>query len=215
MGNGKQENHCSHNSRPIGCLWYSRPQLAPQSPGQKVWNKRHSPMLVWTISQTKKIQVCINGNYSQEKTLEFSVPQGSTQGAYLFIRYASTLNEVVPKDLQLSGYVDDHSIWKCFKIEDESNTMVSIESTMLDMKCWMDAIYLKMNESKIEFIYFWSKQMLKKCHISTVNINGEHTVRSNKVKYLGSLLDSTISFCQHVIAKCQAANIKLQKIRWY
>ena len=40
----------------------------------------------------RKFRVCINGNYSQEKTLEFSVPQGSAQGAYLFISYASTFN---------------------------------------------------------------------------------------------------------------------------
>ena len=41
----------------------------------------------------------------------------------------------------------------------------------------------------------------------------EKTVRSDKVKYLGGLLDSTLSFCQHIIAKCQAVNINLQKIR--
>ena len=98
---------------------------------------------------------CINGNYSQEKTLEFCDPQGSTQGAYLFISYVSTLDEVVPKDLQLNGYADDHSIWKCFKLKDESATTVAIESAMLDVKCWMDALSLKMNESKTEFIYYW------------------------------------------------------------
>ena len=161
----------------------------------------------------RKFRVCINGNYSQEKTLEFSVPQGSTWGACLFISYASTLSEVVPRDLQLSGYVGDHSFWKCFKIEDQSNTMASIESTMLDLKCWMDTVHLRMNESKTEFIYFGSKEMLKKYNISTVNINREQIVRSDKVKYLCGLLDSTLSFHQHVIAKCQAANINLQKIR--
>ena len=74
-------------------------------------------------------------DYSQEKTLEFSVPQGSTQGAHLFISYALTLDEVVLKDLQLSGYVDDHSIWKCFKLKDESATIAAIDSTMLDGCC--------------------------------------------------------------------------------
>ena len=59
----------------------------------------------------RRFRVCFNGNYSQEKTLEFSVQQGSTQGTYLFISYASTLDEVVPKDQQLNGYADDHSIW--------------------------------------------------------------------------------------------------------
>ena len=77
----------------------------------------------------------------------------------------------------------------------------------------MDAVHLTMNESKTEFIYFGSKHMLKKCNISTVNINGEHIVRSVKIKFQGGLLDSTLSFQQHVIAKCNAANINLQKIR--
>ena len=65
----------------------------------------------------------------------------------------------------------------------------------------------------MEFVYFGSKNMLIKNNINTVNTNGEHIVRSDKVKYLGGLLDSTLSFCQHVITKCQAANINLQKIR--
>ena len=98
------------------------------------------------------------------------------------------------------------------KLKMELDTIATIESTMLDVKYWMDDVCLKMNESKTEFIYFGSKQMLKKCNISTVNINGEHIVRSDKVKYLGSFLNSTLSFCQHVIAKCHAANIYL-KIR--
>ena len=40
--------------------------------------------------------------------------------------------------------------------------------------------------------------MLKKCNINIVNINGEHIVRSDKVKYLGGLLDSTLFFCQYI-----------------
>ena len=132
--------------------------------------------------------------------MEFSVLQGSTQGAFLFISYASTLDEVVPKDLQPNGFTDDHSLWKYFKLKDELATIAD----MLDVKSWMDAVHLKMNESKQNSSTFGS---------STVNINGEHIVRSDNVKYLGGLLDSTLSFHQHVITKYQAANINIQKIR--
>ena len=142
--------------------------------------------------------------------MEFGVPQGSIQDAFLFISYASTLDEVVPKDLQLNGFGHNHSIPKGFKFRDKPATIIAIESTMLDVKSWMDAVCLKRNKSKTEFIYFESKHMLKKCNINTVNTNGEHIVRSDKVKYLGGHLDSTLSFCQHVITKCQAANINLQ-----
>ena len=64
------------------------------------------------------------------------------------------MDEVVPKDLQLNGYADEHSIWKCFKLKDESATIAATESIMPDVKCWMDVVCLKMNESKTEFIYF-------------------------------------------------------------
>ena len=49
------------------------------------------------------------------KTMDFSVPQGPIQGAYLFICYTSTLNEIVPKSLTLNGFADDHSIRNAFK----------------------------------------------------------------------------------------------------
>ena len=47
--------------------------------------------------------------------MNFSMPQGSVQGAFLFIAYASTIQEVVKEDLTLTGFVDDHSICKQFK----------------------------------------------------------------------------------------------------
>ena len=89
---------------------------------------------------------CINGMYSAQKTMDFSVPQGSTQGAYLFICYASTLNVVVLKSLTLNGFADDHSIRKSFK------------PSIHDNKSWMNAVKLKLNETKTEFIYFGGRQ---------------------------------------------------------
>ena len=111
----------------------------------------------------RHFKVCINGKYSAHKTMDFSVPQGSTQGAYLFICYASTLNEIVPKSLTLNGFADDHSIRKSFRPtasinnsspahSDEDDTITVMQNSMLDIKSWMDAVKLKLNETKTEFI---------------------------------------------------------------
>ena len=43
----------------------------------------------------RRFKVSINGSYSSEKTINFSMPQQSAQGAFLFIVYASTIQEVV------------------------------------------------------------------------------------------------------------------------
>ena len=44
------------------------------------------------------------------------------------------------------------------------------------------AIRLKLNEAKTEFIYFWSRQQLTKTTHNTINIVGESTKRSTKVR---------------------------------
>ena len=113
----------------------------------------------------RKFKVSINGSYSKEKTMNFSVPQGSVQGAFLFIAYASKIQEVMKEDLTLIGFVDDHSICKQFKsgTRQEQDTIAILESSLQDVKAWMDAVTLKLNESKTKFIYFGSEQQLSKC----------------------------------------------------
>ena len=118
----------------------------------------------------------------KKKTMHFSVPQGSTQGTFLFIAYAPTIPEIIPDSLQLNGYADDHSLRKSFKpgfiheptqntnIDDETSTIAIIEDTILKDETWMDAAHLKLNELKTEFIYFRSRQQLTKCHHNTINI---------------------------------------------
>ena len=156
--------------------------------------------------------------------MDFSVPQGSTQEAYLFICYTSTLNEIVPKSLTLNGFADDHSITKSFKpmvpnrnsssvCINTDDTIAIMEKSMLNINPWMDALKLKLNETKTEFIYFGGTQQLAKTHRDTININGKTIQYTNKIKYFGGHLDSSLSFKDHLIAKSKAATINIIKIR--
>ena len=86
----------------------------------------------------RKFRVIISKNKSEPRQLKCSVPQGSIQGAFLFISYASTLNEIV-KDLRLNGFADDDSVRKTFKPDQlehqqELKTNAVIEKSMLDIK---------------------------------------------------------------------------------
>ena len=45
-----------------------------------------------------------------------------------------------------------------------------IEKSMLNIKLWMDAVRLKLNESKTEYIYFRSRQQLAKCQEKTIKV---------------------------------------------
>ena len=50
----------------------------------------------YNFLKLRKSRVCINSSYSSERIMDFGLPQGSTQDAYLFNCYASTLSEIVP-----------------------------------------------------------------------------------------------------------------------
>ena len=174
----------------------------------------------WYTSYLKPrtFKVSTRGTISQPRLLDYSVPQGSVQGAFLFLAYASTLNLVVqPSGLELNGFVDDHSIRTTFKPskldhKDELDTIATIESTTLDIKSWMDQVQLKLNESKTEFIYFGWPSQLGKCVATTIDVNGETIARSNITKYLEAHLDSALNFKQHIKTKCKAAMFNLQRI---
>ena len=106
------------------------------------------------------------------------MPQGSASGANLFTCYASTLDEVLTDntELELNGFANDHSVRKSFDAKsrmDEYTMITTIERSMLKIKMWMDAVRLKMNESKTEFMLLGSRQHLKKCTMNSLKVLGE------------------------------------------
>ena len=160
----------------------------------------------------RKFKVSINNTYSKEQTINYSVPQASIQGAFLFNAYASTISDVIPPTLELKGYADDHSIRKPFRpgntnSNTEPDTITIMEDSMLEVSRWMNEVRLKLNESKTKFIYFDSRQQLKKkCTFDKININNKTIQRSDTIKYLGGHLDQNLNFKKHVITKCKAVN---------
>ena len=113
--------------------------------------------------------------------------------------------------------MDDHSVHTTFKPskldhKEELDTIATIESTMLDIKSWMDQVHLKLNEAKTEFIYFGWPSQLGKCVSTTIDVNGETITRASITKYQGAHLNSALNFKQHIKTKCKAAMFNLQWI---
>ena len=64
----------------------------------------------------RRFRVTIEEETSQPRLLDYSVPQGSIQGAFLFIVYTSTLDQVInSSQLELNGFTENHSVRSSFK----------------------------------------------------------------------------------------------------
>ena len=56
---------------------------------------------------------------------------------------------------------------------------------MLEVKSLMDTVHLKLNESKMEFIYFGSSQLLQKCNTENIIVINQTITRCGQARSLG------------------------------
>ena len=85
----------------------------------------------------RSFKVCIGDEYSEPKQLKFSVPQESCSGANIFTCYCSLINKVVTELVSISGFADDHSLWKTFKAgnkQQKTTTKQLLEDTFNRIK---------------------------------------------------------------------------------
>ena len=75
------------------------------------------------------------------------------------------------------------------------------------------ACCLKLNSEKTEYIMFGSQQQLTKINPEPLHAGPDLIELNNKVKYLGALLDNTLSFDPHVSSKVQNAMANFIKIK--
>ena len=119
------------------------------------------------------------------------------------------------QDVQLFGFADDHILNDTFQAGNrtsEMNTIVRFEDTLADTKDWMDAVKLKINLDKTEFIYFGHKQQFNKCLISSIDVTSDKIKCAECIRYLGSFLDANLSFKEHISRKCKTGSHNLYKI---
>ena len=153
----------------------------------------------------RSIKVHVNKTYSNKKSLAFSVLQGSCSGANIFMAYCSPIGEIIPDSVAISGFADDHLIRKSFLANSrthEKEVINELKSSMKDIKSWMDSMRMKLNSDKTEFILFGYRAQLQKCITEEINVNGDIIKCSANVKYLGGILDSRLTFIQHITLKC-------------
>ena len=73
--------------------------------------------------------------------------------------------------------------------------------------------WLKMNDTKTEFMYFGFPKQLEKAVVSEMSVGDSVVQRSNLIKLLGFILDSSLNCKDHIKSKCGIAVCNIHRIR--
>lgn len=174
--------------------------------------------LQWFASylQDRQFKVSIGKDYSNYRHLQYGVPQGSRGGPDLFVLYCSTIKDTIPNTIDLHVYADDHTIKKSFHPDkhgrNELENKQQLEQCMTNIGKWMNENRLRVNPSKTEIVRFGTKQQLKKCNLTSLNILNTEVRFSTVIRYLGAWFDEQLTFGQNVQQRCQKAMANLIRI---
>ena len=136
--------------------------------------------------------VSIEGNMSVDKPVTFSVPQGSVVGPILFNFYVGSLPDCIKHDgVLINGFVDDHTLHNSYQVGDfsaETNSIRTLEDSLCSVNDWMGQNKLHMNPSKMKYITFGSKPMIKRTTVTNILVCNDTVIHSPCIKLLGLYL---------------------------
>ena len=176
------------------------------------------PVLSWFSSylNNRSQFISINCTTSKHFDLQYGVPQGSCLGPLLFVIYASKLFSVLEYHLpDVHAYADDTQLYISFKPDssaEQSKALTALKNCIDDIKRWMLADKLKLNDDKTEFIIIGTRQQLKKVTFNTLRVGNTQVTSLSQAENLGSWFDAQMNLNTHVTKCCQAAFFHLFNI---
>ena len=145
---------------------------------------------------TNRTQYChVNGADSCINANNFGVPQGSVLGPLLFLIYINDIRHCIPED-HTRLFADDTGIFVTGKsIKYIIDLSLSILKKLGD---WFRINRLTVSVPKCAYVIFHGKNKILPTYIPPLYLNGAEIQRVETFKYIGLVIDSTLSFAPHV-----------------
>jgi hypothetical protein len=178
--------------------------------------------LAWFKSYltNRKQSVIIQGvASSRSHDLNFGVPQGSVLGPLLFSIYTLPLGDIIRRHgIEFHLYADDTQLLLAFDPSSSQLAVDAMERCIAEVRAWLAANFLKLNDDKTEFVVIGSKGQVTKAGVTGISI-GESIIRTTtKARNIGGVMDSSYGLHSHVSMMCSSAYLHMRnvgKIRKY
>lgn len=165
-------------------------------------------LLKWIKSYLNDRQqiVKFNGKRSNPIHVTSGVPQGSHLGPLLFILYVNDVSYILNK-LRVLIYADDMKLFLEIKNDDDHNVF---KNEIQIFYTWCCKSLLELNIKKCNLISYSRKRTTPNMSIVLGN---EHVKKCDKIRDLGVILDSKLSFVDHYNAIIHRAGNMLNFIK--
>ena len=150
--------------------------------------------LISSFLINRKQKVFINGIFSNLLDLSYGVPQGSTLGPLFFNLYINDLPNALKRicDFSTILYADDTTIvYKCKNLDQGYEKLSVCLNSLNDWLCYNK---LALNPVKTKYMIFTNKPVIE----MTLSVNNHIIEREKFLKYLGVILDSKLTYCDHI-----------------
>ena len=172
-----------------------------------ITNSAHS----WFLSylSNRKQSVVVDGVSSDPVGLTCGVPQGSVLGPILFTLYTSTLSNIIQShNINHHFYADDTQLQDKDKPDNVHSLLTRTADCFDDVKNWMTANKLKLNDDKTEAMLVGTRQKLSQLPPSLLlQLDNTSIPISDSVKNLGVILDSSLIMTNVVSATARCSEL--------
>ena len=168
----------------------------------------HGKILNWikAFLKGRKQRVRVNGDCSHAADVLSGIPQGSVLGPILFLIFINDLPDAVESDSML--FADDSKIYRVIKSKEDSSKLQNDLNSLLE---WTRKWLLKFNQDKCHVLSIGEIENIIHAHYYTMN---EYVLdHVFEEKDLGVVIDSQLSFEEHINQKIKKANAMVGLIR--
>ncbi|KAK6178342.1 hypothetical protein SNE40_013140 [Patella caerulea] len=158
--------------------------------------------------------VVVNGHSSKPGATKYGVPQGSVLGPLLFTTYTSSLGTIIRRNNQkYQLYADDTQLYIGFEHSNEQDEIGKLEKCLSEIRYWMKANKLKLNDDKTELLKIGSKYHVSKTKSNSLKI-GDTVVEANtkSVRNLGVHFNSLCDMSDNITSVCKSVNFHLHNV---
>ena len=157
--------------------------------------------------QVEKIQASI----SDQLPVTSSVPQGSILGPLLFGIYTNDLS-LVPKHCSIQSYVDVTKLLLNARLKDRQNIVSKMNEDLQRICQWTFTNKLLLNTNKTKFVIFGSRPLVSKVEGLHLSLLGKELTPAKSAKDLGVILDSNLTYEDHVTKTVSTCMSRLGQI---